>query len=133
MHYPSTPKDFKLFDTLKYLKHKRNILTAEGRSEIYWKRDKVVVEMADTYHVFTRSIFFNPEMTDTYRNNIERYTAYFTGIIRNIDVYLQKDQLMQTRCGFPLVPVPMYLPNVHKLGQSDVHHIEDTVYSEPDQ
>ena len=50
--------------------------------------------MADTYHVFARSIFFNPEMTEKIQDNIERYTNYFTSVIRNIDVYLQEDQLM---------------------------------------
>ena len=86
--------------------------------------------MADAYHVFTRSIFFNPEMSNTYRSNIDRYMSYFTNIVRNIDVYLQEDQLMCTRCGFLLVPIPTYLPTNHELGQSNVHHIEDTVYFE---
>ena len=88
------------------------------------------MEMADAYHVFTRSIFFNPEMADMYRINIDRYTKYFTSIVRNIDVYLQEGQLMHTRCGFLLVPIPTYLPTNHKLGQSNVHCIKDAVYSE---
>ena len=87
------------------------------------------MEMADAYHVFVRSIFFNPEMADTYRANIDRYTSYFTSIVRNIDVYLQEDQLMHTRCGFPLVPILTYLPTSYELGQSEVCHIEDAVYS----
>ena len=86
--------------------------------------------MADANYVFARSIFFNPEMRDKYKDNIERYTNYFTIIIRNIDVYLQKDQLMHTHCRFPLVPVPTYLPNSYEVGQSDVCHIKDAVYSE---
>ena len=53
--------------------------------------------MADAYHVFTRSIFFNPEMADTYNNNIERYTNYFISvtikhrcILAGISVHLNK-------------------------------------------
>ena len=29
------------------------------------------------------------------------------------------------KCGFPLVPVPTYLPTSKELAQSSVHHIED--------
>ena len=32
---------------------------------------------------------------------------------------------MHTKCGFPLVPVPTYLPTSKKLGQSSVCYIED--------
>ena len=46
-----------------------------------------------------------------------------------MDVYLQDDQLMCTRCGFPLVPVSTYPPTSHELGQSNVCHINDAVYS----
>ena len=92
------------------------MLTSDARSEIYWERAKVVVEMADAYHMFTRSIFFNPEMTDTYKSNIEWYMNYFTNVIRNIDVYLEEDQLIHTKCGFPLVPVQTYLPTSYELG-----------------
>ena len=37
---------------------------------------------------------------------------------------------MHTRCSFPLVPVPTYLSTSYKLGQGEVCHIEDAVYSE---
>ena len=75
-------------------------------------------------------MFFNPEMSGTYRSNIDKYTGYFSSVVRNIDIYLQEDQLMQTKCGFPLVPVPTYVPQVHKLGENTVCHIEDTANSE---
>ena len=127
MQYLSTPKEFQNFDRLKDLKYNRNMMTSDARSELYWEQAKVVVEMADAYHVFTRSIFFNQEMADTYRVNIDRYMSYFTSIVRNIDVYLQEDQLMHTQCSFPLVPIPTYLPTNHELEQSNVHHIEDAV------
>ena len=50
--------------------------------------------------------------------------------MRHIDVYLQEDQLTCTRLDFPLVSVPMYLPNNYKLEQNDVHCIENSVYAE---
>ena len=86
--------------------------------------------MADSYHVFARCMFFNLEMCDTYRSNIDKYTGYFRSVVRNIDIYLQEDQLMHTKCGFPLVPVPTYLPTSQELGENIVCHIEDTVNSE---
>ena len=39
LQYPSTPKDFQTFE--------------------------VIVEMADAYNIFSRCMYFNPEMSDT--------------------------------------------------------------------
>ena len=47
-----------------------------------------------------------------------------------MDVYFQKDQPMHTKLGFPLVPVPTYLPSKYELEQNDVHRIDNTVYTE---
>ena len=43
---------------------------------------------------------------------------------------MQEDELMYTRLGFPLLPVPTYFPHSHKLEQSNVCHIEDSACSE---
>ena len=37
---------------------------------------------------------------------------------------------MHTKLGFPLVPVPSYLPNMHELECRDVRNIEDTAFTE---
>ena len=58
---------------------------------------------------FSRSIFFNLEMADLYTLSRDKYFHYFQQIVRNIDIFLQ-DQLMCTKAGFSLVPVPGYLP-----------------------
>ena len=47
MQYPSTHKEFQTFDRLKSLRHNGNMLTSDARSEIYWDRAKVIVEMPD--------------------------------------------------------------------------------------
>ena len=65
---------------------------------------------------------FNLEMSDKYQSNIEWYTRYYSDLIRCIDIYLQEDQLMHTKLGFPLVPVPSYLSNMHELEHSDVRN-----------
>ena len=78
--------------------------------------------MADSYHIFARCMLSNPEMSDTYKGNIDKYTGYFSSVVRNIDIYLQEDQLMCTKCGFPLVPVPTYLPTNKELGQSSTSY-----------
>ena len=49
----------------------------------------------------------------------------YTNIVRQVDIYLQEDQLMCTQQGFPLVPAPSYLPNMYELGHSDVRQIDD--------
>ena len=53
--------------------------------------------MAESYNVFSRCIYFNPEMTEKYQNNTDRYIKYYTDIIREIDIYLQGDQLMHSK------------------------------------
>ena len=115
LQYPSTPKEFQTFDTLKQLQYDGNMLTPEERSGLCWDHTKVIVEMADAYNVFSRCLYFNPEMSDKYQSNIEQYTKYYSEIICHIDIFLQEDQLMHTKLGFPLIPVPSYLPNIHEL------------------
>ena len=127
---PSTPKEFKSFDSLKELQYDGNMLTPEERSGLYQDHTKVILEMAETYNVFSRCIYFNLEMSDKYQNNIDRYIVYYTNIIRHIDIFLQEDQLMHTRLGFPLVPVPSYLPNMYKLEHSNIRKIDDTASAE---
>ena len=85
---------------------------------------RVILEMAESYNVFSRCIYFNPEMTEKYQNNTDRYIKYDTNIIRQIDIFLQEDQLIHTKQGFPLVPAPSYLPNMYELGHSDVRQID---------
>ena len=69
-------------------------------------------------------------MTERYQNNTDRYIKYYTNIIRQIDIYLQEDQLLCTKQGFPLVPVPSYLPNMCELGHNDVRQIDDRASTE---
>ena len=88
MWYPSTPQDFRSFDSLKKLKYNGNILTSEERSGLYNDRIKVILEMAESHNVLSRCIYFNPEMTEKYQSNTDRYTKYYTDIIRKIDIYL---------------------------------------------
>ena len=103
------------------------MLTPEERSGLYNDHTKVILEMAESYNVFSRCIYFNPEMTEKYQTNTDRYIKYYTNIVRQIDIYLQEDQLMHTKQGFPLVPAPSYLPNMYELGHSDVRQIDDRV------
>ena len=75
---PSTPKEFKSFDSLKELQYDGNMLTPKERSELYKDHTKVILEMAEAYNVFSRCIYFNPEMSEKYQNNIDRYIGYYT-------------------------------------------------------
>ena len=124
MWYPSTPQDFRLFDSLKELQYDGNILMSEERSGLYNDHIKAILEMAESYNIFSRCIYFNLEMTEKYQNNTDRYIKYYTNIIRQIDIYLQEDQLMCSKQGFLLVPAPSYLPNMYELGHSDVRQID---------
>ena len=107
-----------------------NILTPEERSGLYNNHTKVILEMAESYNVFSRCIYFNLEMTEKYQNNMDRYIKYYTDIIRQIDIYLQEDQLMCTKQGLPLVPALSYLPNMYELGHSNVRQIDDRASTE---
>ena len=74
LQYPSTPKEFQTIDTLKQLQYVGNMLTPEERSDLYWDHTRVIVEMADAYNVFSRCLYFNLEMSDKYKSNIDKST-----------------------------------------------------------
>ena len=115
---------------MKELQYDSNMLTPKGRSELYNDHTKVILRIAEVYNVFSRCIYFNPEITEKYQSNINWYIRYYTNIIRQIDIFLQEDQLKQTKLGFPLVPTPSYLPNMYELGHSDVRKIDDIASAE---
>ena len=79
---------------------------------------------------FSRSIFFNPEMAEQYNLSWDKYISYFSQIVWNIDIFLQEDQLMCTKAGFSLVPVPGYLPNSNDLDQKNADQITQTACDE---
>ena len=81
MEYPSTPKQFNLFQEYKNIEHNGNMLTAEQRATMYKDRSKVIVEMTDTLYIFSRSIFFNPEMAEQYNHSRDKYINYFMQIV----------------------------------------------------
>ena len=130
MEYPSTPKQFNLFQDYKSIKHDGNMLTAEQRTRVYEDRSKVIAEMANVFYIFSRSIFFNPEMAEQYNHSHDKYINYFMQIVRNIDIFLQEDQLMCTKVGFSLVPVPGYLPSGNDLEQTNTDQIIQTANEE---
>ena len=59
MEYPSTPKQFNLFQEYKNIEHDSNMLTAEQRTKIYEDRSKVIAEMADTFFFLLEVYFLN--------------------------------------------------------------------------
>ena len=130
LQYPSTPKEFKSFDSLKELQYNSNMLTPKERSELYKDHTKVILEMAEAYNVFSRCIYFNLEMSEKYQNNIDRYIRYYTNIIRQIDIFLQEDQLISAKLGFSLVPVPSYLLYMYELEHSNIRKIDNTASAE---
>ena len=130
MEYPSTPKQFNLFQDYKNVEHDGNMLTADQRTRVYEDRSKVIAEMADAFYIFSRSIFFNPEMAEQYNHSRVKYINYFTQIVCNIDIFLQEDQLMHTKVGFSLVPVPGCLPNSNDLEQTNTDQIIQTANEE---
>ena len=130
MEYPSTPKQFNLFQEYKNIKHDGNMLTAEQRTRVYEDRSKVIAEMANAFYIFSRSIFFNPEMAEQYNHSHDKYINYFMQIVCNIDIFLQEDQVMHTKAGFSLVPVPGYLPSGNDLEQTNADQIIQTANEE---
>ena len=60
MEYPSTPKQFNLFQEYKNIKHNGNMLMAEQRTRVYEDRSKVIGEMADAFYIFFQKHIFQP-------------------------------------------------------------------------
>ena len=99
------------------------MLTSDQRTKVYEDRSKVIAEMTEAFYIFSRSIFFNPEMAEQYNLSHDKYSNYFSQIVWNINIFLQEDQLMHTKVGFSLVPVPGYLPNSNDLEQINADQI----------
>ena len=57
------------------------MLMAEQRTRMYEDRSKVIAEMADAFYIFSRSIFFNPEMAEQYNHSSDKYISYFMQIV----------------------------------------------------
>ena len=57
MEYPSTPKQFNLFQEYKNVEHDGNMLMAEQRTRVYEDRSKVIAEMADAFYIFPGAYF----------------------------------------------------------------------------
>ena len=81
MEYSSIPKQFNLFQDYKSIEHDSNMLTADQRTRVYEDRSKVIAEMADAFYIFSRSIFFNPEMAEQYNLSRDKYINYFMQIV----------------------------------------------------
>ena len=69
-------------------------------------------------------------MAEQYNHSRDKYINYFTQIVQNNDIFLQEDQLMHTKAGFSLVPVPGYLPNSNDLEQTNADQIIQTANEE---
>ena len=69
-------------------------------------------------------------MVDQYTLSRDKYFHYFQQIVWDIDIFLQEDQLMRTKAGFSLVPVPGYLPNSNDLEQRNADQISQTASHE---
>ena len=89
MEYPSTPKQFNLFQH-KNIKHNGNMLTAEQRTKMCEDRSKVIAEMVDTLYVFSRSIFFNPEMAEQYNHSCDKYINYVTQLCETLTSFCRR-------------------------------------------
>ena len=60
MEYPSTPKQFNLFQEYKNVEHDGNMLTADQRTKVYKDRFKVIAEMAESFYIFFQEYFLQP-------------------------------------------------------------------------
>ena len=81
MEYPSTPKQFNLFQEYKNIEHDGNMLMTEQRTRMYEDRSKVIAEMVGAFYIFSRNIFFNPEMVEQYNHSLDKYISYFIQIV----------------------------------------------------
>ena len=50
-------------------------------TRVYEDRSKVIAEMAKVFYIFSRSIFFNPEMSEQYNLSCNKYINYFSQIV----------------------------------------------------
>ena len=78
------PKQFNLFQEYKNVEHDSNMLTADQRTRVYADMSKVIAEMAKEFYIFSRSIFFNPEMAEQYNLSHDKlHQLFFTDCVKH--------------------------------------------------
>ena len=101
MEYPSTPKQFNLFQEYKNVEHEGNMLTADQRTKVYEDRFKVIAEMAESFYIFFQEYFLQPQRWQTSTLLVEINTSTISHrLCGNIDIFLQEDQLIAHKSWF---------------------------------
>ena len=106
------------------------MLTADQRTRVYEDRSKIIAEMAEAFYIFPGAYSSTQRWQSSIISAAISTSIIFHRLCENIDIFLQEDQLMCTKVGFSLVPVPGYLPNSNDLEQINTNQIIQTASDE---
>ena len=91
--------------------HDGQVFSMEQRTNLYFDCIEVINNLIESFQMYSRHILNNPLSASKYRTKQAEQASYYEGIIKNIDVVHQMDQVHRIREGLPQVPSPRYVPS----------------------
>ena len=82
--------------------------------------------------MYSAWILNKPELASKYKVKQAEQASYYERIIRNIDVFLQMDQVCHIHEGLPQVPSPRYVPSRDELKNDNIRHILQSAHGDMD-
>ena len=108
---PSQTKELCSFDELKNLVHDGKIFSTDQHTNLYFSCVEVICDLVESFQAYSNLIRNQPELPGEYTSKQAEQASYYKGILRNIDVVLQMDQVHCVSEGLPQLPSPRYVPS----------------------
>ena len=120
---PSQTKELCSFNELKYLVHDGKIFSTDQCTNLCFSHVEVICDLVKSFQAFSNLIRNQPELAGEYTSKQTEQASYYKGILRNIDVVLQMDQVHCVSEGLPQLPSPRYVPSRSELGSKNIEVI----------
>ena len=114
------PTQLRPFHELKDMVHDGKVFSTEQHTNLYFDYVKVINDLVESFQLYSAHILTNPLSAPEYRIKQSEQASYYEGIIRNIDVVLQMDQVHHVHEGLPQVPAPRYVPTREELENDNI-------------
>ena len=120
------------FHELKDMVHDGQVFSMEKCTIMYFDHVEVINDLVESFQLYSAHILSNPLSAPKYRIKQSEQASYYEGIIRNINVVLQMDQVHHVHEGLPQVPAPRYVPTREELENDNIKVILCTAQGDAD-
>ena len=103
------PRQLRPFHELKDMVHDSQVFSMEYCTNLYFYRIEVINNLVESFQMYSTHILNNPLSAPEYRTKQSEQASYYEKIIKNINVFLQMDQVYHICEGLPQVPPPRYV------------------------